>query len=111
MHIYLIDFAVQQKVTQHRKDSMCFECVPAQSCLTHSDPMCMGFSRQEYWSGLPFPSAGDLPNPEMESVSLVPPALPDRFFITEPPGKPPGKTLYSNKNFKKIEYNCKISKD
>ena len=73
--------------------------------------MCMGFSRQEYWSGLPFPSAGDLPNPEMESVSLVPPALPDRFFITEPPGKPPGKTLYSNKNFKKIEYNCKISKD
>ena len=46
-----------------------------QSCLTHCDSMdcsppgssvSMGFSRQEYWSGLPFPSPGDLPNPEIE---------------------------------------------
>ena len=45
----------------------------------------MGFSTQEYWSGLPFPSPGDLPDPGIESVS---PALAAEFFTTEPPGKP-----------------------
>ena len=48
----------------------------------------MGFSRQEYWTGLPFPSPGDLPNPEIKPVSLVPPAFAGGFFTTEPPGKP-----------------------
>ena len=42
-------------------------------------PLSMGFSRQEYWSGLPFPSPGKLPNPETEPVSL---ALVGRFFST-----------------------------
>ena len=45
----------------------------------------MEFSRQEYWSGLLFPSPGDLPDPGTEPTS---PALADRFFTTEPPGKP-----------------------
>ena len=45
----------------------------------------MEFSRQEYWSGLPFPSPGDLPNPEIESS---PPVLPVGSLLTEPPGKP-----------------------
>ena len=45
----------------------------------------MGFSRQEYWSGLLFPSPGDLPNPGMEPMS---PASTGRFFTTEPLGKP-----------------------
>ena len=44
----------------------------------------MEFFRQEYWSGLPFPSPGDLPNPGIEPMS---PALAGRFFTTEPPGK------------------------
>ena len=44
----------------------------------------MEFSRQEYWSGLPLPSPGDLPNPGVESVSS---ALAGMFFTTEPPGK------------------------
>ena len=48
-------------------------------------PPSMGFSRQEYWSGLLFPSPGDLPDPGIEPVS---PALAGRFFTTEPPGKP-----------------------
>ena len=48
-------------------------------------PLPMGFSRQEYWSEQPFPSPGDLPNPEIELVS---PTLAGRFFTTEPPGKP-----------------------
>ena len=42
----------------------------------------MGFSRQEYWSGLPFSSPGDFPNPGMESVSLLSPELAGRFFTT-----------------------------
>ena len=46
------------------------------------------FFRQEYWKGLPFPSPGDLPNPEIEPPSPVSPALAGRFFTTEPPGKP-----------------------
>ena len=45
----------------------------------------MGLPRQEYQSGLPFPSPGDLPGPRIELVS---PALAGRFFTTEPPGKP-----------------------
>ena len=52
-------------------------------------PLSMGFSRQEYWSGLPFPTPpGDLPNPGIEPASPVSPALTGRFFTTEPPGKP-----------------------
>ena len=46
------------------------------------------FPRQEYWSGLPFPSPGDLPDPEMEPESPVAPALAGGFFTSEPPGKP-----------------------
>ena len=48
-------------------------------------PLSMEFSRQKYWSGLPFPSPGDLPNPGIKPVS---PALAGRFFTAEPPGKP-----------------------
>ena len=46
----------------------------------------MEFSRQEYWSGLPFPSPRDLPDPGMEPKSPASPALSDGFFTTEPPG-------------------------
>jgi len=45
----------------------------------------MGFFRREYWSGLPFPSPGDLPNPEIESGF---PALEADTLTSEPPGKP-----------------------
>ena len=50
----------------------------------------MGFSRQEYWSGLPFPSPGDLPDPGIESGS---PALQEDFLPSEPPGKPGGLSV------------------
>ena len=42
----------------------------------------MGFSRQEYWNGLPFSPPGDLPNPGIKPASLMSPALAGRFFIT-----------------------------
>ena len=45
-----------------------------------------GFSRQEYWSGLPFPSPGVLPDPGIKPVSLMSPVLASEFFTTEPPG-------------------------
>ena len=49
------------------------------------DPLFTGFPRQDYWSGLSFPSPGDLPDPGIEPKS---PALAGRFFIMEPPEKP-----------------------
>ena len=48
----------------------------------------MGFPRQEYWSGLPFPPPGDLPDPGTEPMSLMSLALAGMFFTTVPLGKP-----------------------
>ena len=70
-----------------------WSCMHAQSRQTLCDPMNCGppgspvhgsmqFPRQDYWSRLPFPSPGDLPNPAIESAS---PALIAAFFVTEPP--------------------------
>ena len=56
--------------------------------VAHQAPPSMGFSRQEYWSGLPFPSPGDLPDPGIELRS---PALQADALTSEPPGKPIAK--------------------
>ena len=48
-------------------------------------PLSIGLPRQEYWSGLPFPSPGGLPDPGIKPES---PALAGGFFTTKPPGKP-----------------------
>ena len=53
--------------------------------VAHQAPLSMGFSRQEYWSGLPFPSPGDLPDPGIEPGS---PILQADALTSEPPGKP-----------------------
>ena len=68
-------------------------CLVAKSCPTllqphdmtvaHQASLSMGFPRQAYWSGWPFPSPGDLSDPEMEPKS---PALAGGFSITDPPG-------------------------
>ena len=50
--------------------------------VVHQAPLCMGFSRQEYWSGLPCPLPGDLPDLGMEPVSVISPALANGFFTT-----------------------------
>ena len=52
--------------------------------VAHQAPLSMGFSRQEYWSGVPFPSPGDLPNPGIKPGS---PALRADVLSSEPPGK------------------------
>ena len=54
--------------------------------VAHQAPLSMGFSRQEHWSGLPFPSPGDLPDPEIEPRS---PTLQADALISEPPGTRP----------------------
>ena len=53
-------------------------------------PLSMGFSSQDYWSGLPFPSPGDLPDPGIKPRF---PALQANTLPSEPPGKPQGKSL------------------
>ena len=53
--------------------------------VAHQTPLSKEFPRQEYWSGLPFPSPGDLPNPGIKSRS---PALQVDSLLTEPPGNP-----------------------
>ena len=53
--------------------------------VVHQSPLSMGFSRQEYWSGLPFPSPGDLPDPGIERCSLLCPELAGGFFTTSAP--------------------------
>ena len=50
--------------------------------VAHQAPLSMGFPRQKYWSGLPFPFPGDFPDPRIEPES---PALAGAFFTTEPP--------------------------
>ena len=50
--------------------------------IAHQSSLSMGFSRHEYWSGLPCPPSGDLPNPGMKPASLTSPALTGRFFTT-----------------------------
>ena len=78
-------------------------CLVTQSCPTLATPwtvvsqapLSMGLPRQEYWSGLPFPSPGNLPNPGIKPAS---PALASGFFSTEPPGKP-SRQIISPLNF------------
>ena len=61
--------------------------------VTCQAPLSREFSRQEYWSGLPFPSPGDLPNPGIQPGS--PTLQPDTL-----PSEPPGRSLYTKKNVK-----------
>ena len=77
-----------------REVCTCAHIQSLQSCLTLCNPMdCspfvpVEFSRHEYWSGLPFPTPGDTPDPGMEPTSLASPVLAGRFFTTAPPGEP-----------------------
>ena len=55
--------------------------------VAHQSSLSEGFSRQEYWSGWPFPSPGDRPDPRIKLKSPVSPALAGRVFTTEPRGE------------------------
>ena len=73
-----------------------YVCACALSCVrlsatswtaTHQAPLFIGFPRQEYWSGLPLPSQGDLPDPGIKPTSLASPALAGDSVPAEPSGK------------------------
>ena len=75
----------------------------AKSCLTLGDPMdysqpgsSAGFSKQEYWNGLPFLPPRNLPDPGIKPTSPGSPALAGRFFTTESPRKPISNHLVSH---------------
>ena len=90
MFLYSFSFSVEMFMYSLYES----ESEVSQSCLTLCDPMDCSlpsfsvhrFSRQEYWSGLPFPSPGDLPHPGIEPRSL---ALQADALPSELPGKPP----------------------
>ena len=67
--------------------------------VAYQAPLSMGFSRQEYWSGLPFPSPGDLPDPGIESRS---PTLQADALTSEPPGKPSNEEV-KVKSFSRVQ--------
>ena len=71
--------------------------------VAYQAPLSMGFPRQEYWSGLPFPPPGDLPDPGIEPVSLASSALAGGVLTTEPPGKPGLPIIPAYKHYRQIE--------
>ena len=73
------------KVKVKMKSLSCVRLFATPWTVAHQAPLSMGFSRREYWSGLPFPSPGDLPNPGIKPGS---PALQADALSSEPPGKP-----------------------
>ena len=85
----------------------------AQSCLTLCDPMVcnppgssvMEFPRQEFWSGWPLPTRGDLPDPGIELASLTSPALAGRFFNTAPVSRPSSVAISSCPRLKETRAN------
>ena len=66
----------------------CVQLFAAPWTVACQAPLSRGFSRQEYWSGLPFSLPGDLPDPRIKPTSLASPALAGGFLTTASPGKP-----------------------
>ena len=84
--------AMNQRSSFKRHCHMCYTCGIT---VAHQAPLSMGFSRQGFWSGFPFPSPGDLPHAKIEPRS---PALQVDSFPPEPPGKPYSWGNSSNSN-------------
>ena len=76
--------------------------------VAHQVPLPMGFPRQEYWSGLQFPFAGDLPDPGIEPMS---PATAGGFFTTEPPRKHSDWVTMSKNIFPKSNVSLKFQRN
>ena len=71
--------------------SLSFITLVTPGTVAHQDPLSMGFPRQEYWRGLPFPPSGDRSNPGMEPHVSCGSCIADGFFATEPLKKPRSK--------------------
>ena len=90
-------FTIEPSGKPMREDVYILHAKSLQSCvhlfvtvwtLANQAPLSMGFSRQGYWSGLPCPPPGDLPDPGIEPSSLTSLALAGSLFTSKPPGKP-----------------------
>ena len=75
--------------------------------VAHQAPLSTGFSRQKYWSGLPFPSPGDLPNPEIEPSS---PALQAGTLTSKSPGKPQRRHTWLINTWKDAQHHWLLEK-
>ena len=89
IHVWLSPFSVQLKLSQHCSSAIvkslsCVRLFATLWTVAYQAPPSMGFSRQEYWSGLPFPSPGDLPDPGIEPGS---PAFRADAITSEPPDR------------------------
>ena len=81
----VLELSSGQQVTSWLSHSVIIQLFVTPQTVAHQASLSMEFSRQEYWSGLPFPPPGGLPDPGIETSS---PGLAGGFFTTEPSGKP-----------------------
>ena len=86
-HTMLMNLITWMNYTNPLKDmrvmlSFCVLLFATPWAVAHQAPLSMGFSRQEYWSGLPYPPPGDLPDPGIKPMSIQSPALAGRFITT-----------------------------
>ena len=72
----------------HAQSLSCVQLFATPWTVSCQAPVSLGFSMQAYWSGLPFPFPGSLPDPGIKPKSPGSPALAGGFITTEPPGKP-----------------------
>ena len=88
------------------KSLSCVRLLATPWTVAYQAPLSVGFSRQEYWSGLPFPPPGELPDPGIEPMSPVSPALQAHSLPTEPSGK---STYASQSGQKKVPKGAPLS--
>ena len=82
----------------------CIQLCATPWAVAHQAPLSVEFSRQEYWSGLPFPSLGDLSD---TGIKLASSALAGGFFTAEQPERP--QTWRHPQNQEELVSNCKVS--
>ena len=88
-----------EKIFSQRRHVCMLSCSVISNSLppwtaAHQAPLSIGLSRQEHWSGMPFPPPGDLPDPGIEPASHVAPALAGRIFTADPSGKHPKEDMW-----------------
>ena len=86
--LYDIVISYFPDITYHMRVLNCVRLFDTPQPVAHQTSLSMAFSRQEYWSRLPFPTPGDLPHPGIEPVSHASPVLAGRFVTTATPRKP-----------------------
>ena len=79
--------------------------------VAHQAPLSIGFSRQEYWSGLRCPPPGDLPDPGIKATSLMPPAWQGGSLPLVPPGKPDDRLHFKKTTLALLIYAAVVSLD